>query len=105
VPSNFEISIANLSFLSDSSSFLLQTSIKNECLSDFIKSSIPKNDKAWLSDLKSWEINNIWIFEVTKICLNAFDQVFFDRGDEILLDLKDEKSFQRFKSLVEEMDM
>jgi hypothetical protein len=105
VSSNFEISIANLSLLSDSCSFLLQTSIKNTGLSDFIKSSIPKNDKAWLSDLKSWEINNKWIIEITKICLDAFDQVFFDRGDEILLDLKEEKSFKRFKILVEEMDL
>ncbi|MHB1254365.1 MAG: hypothetical protein ACYCZ1_09425 [Candidatus Humimicrobiaceae bacterium] len=103
--SNFEISIANLSFLSDSSSFLLQTSIKNTDLSDFIKSSIPKNDKTWLSDLKSWEITNKWILEITKICLNAYDQVFFDRGDEVLLDLKDEKSFKKFKRLVEEIDL
>ncbi len=101
---NFEISIANLSFLSDSSSFLLQTSIKNTDLNDFIKNSIPKNDKTWISDFKSWEITNKWILEITKICLKAFDQVFFDRGDEILLDLKDEKSFNRFLRLVEEID-
>ena len=101
---NFEISIANLSFLSDSSSFLLQTSIKNTDLNDFIKNSIPKNDKTWLSDFKSWEITNKWILDITKICLNVFDQVFFDRGDEILLDLKDEKSYRRFLRLVEEID-
>jgi hypothetical protein len=105
VASSFEISIVNLSLLSDSNSFLMQASIKNTELSDFIKNSIPKNDKTWLSDLKSWEINNKWILEVTKICLNAFEQVFFDRGDEILLDLKDEKSFKRFKTLVEEIDL
>ncbi|MHB1346544.1 MAG: hypothetical protein ACYCXK_03535 [Candidatus Humimicrobiaceae bacterium] len=100
---NFEISIANLSFLSDSCSFLLQTSIKNTVLNDFIKNSIPKNDKTWLSDFKSWEITNKWILETTKTCLDVFDQVFFDRGDEILLDLKDEKSFKRFLRLVEEI--
>jgi hypothetical protein len=105
VASSFEISIVNISLLSDSSSFLVQASIKNTELSDFIKNSIPKNDKTWLSDLKSWEINNKWILEVTKICLSAFEQVFFDRGDEILLDLKDEKSFKRFKTLVEEIDL
>ena len=103
--SNFEISIANLSLLSNSSSFLLQTSIKNTDLSDFIKNSIPKNNKTWLSDLKSWEIDNKWILEITKICLNVFGQVFFDRGDEILLDLKDEKSFKRFNTLVKEIDL
>ena len=101
---NFEISIVNLSFLSDYSSFLLQASVKNIELSDFIKNSIPKNDKAWLSDLKSWEINIKWILEVTRICLNNFEQVFFDNGDEILLDLKDEKSFQRFSTLVKEIN-
>jgi len=105
VASNFEISIVNLSFLSDSGSFLLQASIKNEELSDFIKNSIPKNDKTWLSELKSWEIDIKWIREVTKICLAAFEQVFFDRGDEILLDLKDEKSFKKFTDLIEEIDM
>jgi len=105
VVSNFEISIVNLSFLSDSDSFLLQASVKNTELSDFVKNSIPKNDKAWLSDLKSWEINIKWILEVTKICLNNFEQVFFDSGDEILLDLKDEKSFKRFNTLVKEIDL
>ncbi|MHB1376938.1 MAG: hypothetical protein ACYCXB_05870 [Candidatus Humimicrobiaceae bacterium] len=103
--SNFEISIVNLSFLSDSGSFLLQASVKNTELSDFIKTSIPNNDKTWLSDLKSWEINIKWILEVTKICLNNFEQVFFDSGDEILLDLKDEKSFRRFNTLVKEIDL
>jgi len=105
VSSNFEISIANLSLLSDSNNFLLQASIKNTELSDFIKDSIPKNEKTWLSDLKSWEIDNKWILEITKICLNSFGQVFFDRGDEILLDLKDEKSFKRFRHLLEEIDL
>jgi hypothetical protein len=105
VPLNFEISIANLSLLSDSSSFLLQVSIKNKDLDDFIKNSIPKSEKAWLSDLKSWEISNKWVFDVTRICIDAFDQVFADRGDDMLLDLKDENSFKKFKLLVEEMDM
>jgi len=103
--STFEISIVNLSFLSDSGSFLLQASIKNTELSDFIKNSIPKSDKTWLSELKSWEINIKWILEVSKICLSTFEQVFFDRGDEILLDLKNEESFKKFRALVEEIDM
>lgn len=100
--SNFELSIANLSFLSDTSSFLLQTSSKNQVLNDFIKDTIPKNDKTWLSDLKSWEINNIWILKIADICIDAYDQVFFDRSDEILLDLKDDKSFRKFRHIVEE---
>lgn len=103
--SSFEFSIANLSFFPDTSSFLLQTSIKNTALTEFIKNSVPKNDKTWLSELKSWEINNKWILEIADICINAFDQVFFDRGDEVLLDLKDDKSFKRFKRLAEEIDL
>ncbi|MCL4385240.1 MAG: hypothetical protein M1479_04770 [Actinobacteria bacterium] len=102
--SDFELSIANLSFLSDTSSFLLQTSIKNSALDDFIKNSIPKKDKEWISDLKSWEINNKWIFEIANICIKSFDQVFFDKGDEVLLDLKDDKSYKKFKQMVEEID-
>ncbi len=100
--SNFELSIANLSFFSDSSNFLLQTSSKNSVLNDFIKNTIPKNDKTWLSDFKSWEINNVWIMRIADICINTYDQVFFDCGDEILLDLKDDKSFKKFEHLVEE---
>ena len=103
--SNFELSIANLSFLSDTSSFLLQISSKDLPLNDFIKNTVPKNDKTWLSDLKSWEINNIWILQIADLCINAYDQVFFDRGDEILLDLKDDKSFRKFKHIVEESNL
>jgi len=105
VTSNFELSIANLSFLSDTSSFLLQISSKDLPLNDFIKNTVPKNDKTWLSDLKSWEINNIWILQIADLCINAYDQVFFDRGDEILLDLKDDKSFRKFKHIVEESNL
>ncbi|MCE5329321.1 hypothetical protein LLG07_03180 [bacterium] len=103
--SNFELSIANLSFFSDTGSFLLQTSSKNSVLNDFIKNTIPKNDKNWLNDLKSWEISNIWILKIADLCIDAYDQVFFDRGDEILLDLKDDKSFKKFKHLVEENNL
>lgn len=102
--SNFELSIANLSFLSDSGSFLLQISIKNSILNDFIKNLIPESDKSWLSDLKSWEISNNWILEIADICIKQYEQVFFDHGDEILLDLKDEKSFDKFKYMVEEIN-
>ena len=103
--SDFELSIANLSFLSDTSSFLLQTSSKSTKLNDFIKNVIPKKDKAWLGDLKSWEISNLWILKIADLCIEAYDQVFFDHGDEILLDLKDDKSFRKFKGIIKESDL
>lgn len=99
---DFELSIANLSFLSDENSFLLQTSIKNSELDNFIKNSIPKDEKEWIKDLGSWEINIKWIYKIANICIKSFDQVFFDKGDEILLDLKDDKSYKKFKKIVEE---
>ena len=49
---NFDLKIANLSFLSDTDSFLLQLSSKNPELNEFINNKIPKKDKNWLGDLK-----------------------------------------------------
>jgi transcription elongation factor GreA-like protein len=62
--SNFlELSIVNLSQLAEEENFLLQTSKKSEKLGDFIKNSIPKSDKCWLTDLKpgSFQIDGLKI--------------------------------------------
>lgn len=95
--SNFlELSIANLSKLTEEENFLLQISKKSEKLGDFIKSNIPKSDKSWLADLKTWEFSNRWIKNISDICLEEYDQVFFDYGT-LLLDLKDPKNYKEFK--------
>ena len=98
--SEFQLKIANLSFLSDTNKFLLQVSQKDPVLSELITAKIPKKDIFWLGELKSWEINNKWIIEVADICIEAYDQVFFDHGDEFLLDLKEESSYKEFKKRV-----
>ncbi len=95
--SDFDLKIANLSFLSDTNKFLLQVSKKDPVLSELITAKIPKKDIFWLGELKSWEISNKWIVEVADVCIKAYDQVFFDHGDEFLLDLKEEGSYQEFK--------
>jgi hypothetical protein len=46
-----KISIANLSWLSDTSSFLLQTSKKSKALTSYINENLPKDQRKWLSDL------------------------------------------------------
>jgi len=102
VSSDFNLKIANLSFLSDTNKFLLQVSNKDPILSEFIKTKIPQKDIFWLKELESWEINHKWIVEVADICIQIYDQVFFDHGDEFLLDLKEEKSYQEFKKRVKE---
>jgi hypothetical protein len=96
---NSKISIANLSWLSDTSSFLLQTSKKSKALNDYIKENLPKDQRKWLSDLSSWEISIKSILDVSDICLKEYDQVFFDYGDE-LFDLNDAKNYQRFREKV-----
>ena len=85
--------------LSKDKNFLLQISKKSEKLSGFIKNSIPSNEKDWLADLRSWEINNKWLKDVSDICIDEYDQVFFDMGEE-LFDLKDEKNYSDFKNRV-----
>jgi len=95
--SNFlELSIANLSKLTEDENFLLQISKKSDKLGDFIKNSIPKSDKSWLADLQTWEFSNRWIKNISDICLEEYDQVFFDYG-ALLLDLKDPKNYKEFK--------
>jgi hypothetical protein len=94
-----KISIANLSWLSDTSSFLLQTSKKSKVLEDHIKKNIPKDQKKWLTNLSSWELSVKSILDISDICLKEYDQVFFDYGDD-LFDLNDPKSYQRFREKV-----
>lgn len=94
--SNEELSIANLSWLSESNNFLLQASKKSSELDNFIKNNIPAGEKNWLVDLKSWKISSKWLLKISDICLKEYDQVFFDHGEE-LLDLKDPDSYQKFR--------
>ena len=94
-----KISIANLSWLSDTSNFLLQTSKKSEVLEKYIKEDLPKDQRKWIQDLSTWEISTKSILGVSDICLEEYDQVFFDYGDE-LFDLNNEKSYQRFREKV-----
>jgi len=99
MPGEIELSIANLSKLSQDKNFLLQISRKSEKLSQFIKNSIPSNEKDWLADLKSWEISNKWLKDVSDICIDEYDQVFFDMGEE-LFDLKDAENYNDFRNRV-----
>ena len=93
------ISIANISWLAKSDIFLLQISKKSKELASFIKNNIPNNEKSWLVDLKSWELNNKWLLKISDICLKEYDQAFFDY-DEDLLDLKDPKNYQQFREKI-----
>ncbi len=105
VETDFDLKIANLSFLSDINKFLLQISNKSPVLSEFIKNKIPKKDIFWLSELKSWEISKKWILEIADICIKAYDQVFFDHGDELLLDLTEKSAYIEFKKRVLENNL
>ena len=94
-----DFSIANLSYLFEDENFLLQVSRKSDKLSEFIKSSVPGAEKAWLSDFKSWEVKNRWLKSIGDICVDEYDQVFFDMGED-LFDLKDTKNYKEFKNKV-----
>ena len=94
-----KISIANLSWLNESTNFLLQVSKKSERLTRFIKEDIPDKDKNWLLDLKSWEIKKKWVEDVAQLCSEEFDQAFIDVGEEYF-DLTDPKDFKRFEDTV-----
>jgi len=94
-----DLSIANISFLTDKVDFLLQVSKKSIKLDHFIKDNIPGGDKNWLSDLKSWKLNNKWLLQISDICLADYDQVFYDCGEE-LLDLNDSKNYQTFREKI-----
>ena len=94
-----DLSIANISSLTDKVDFLLQVSKKSTKLDHFIKDNIPGGDKNWLSDLKSWKLNNKWLLQISDICLADYDQVFYDCGEE-LLDLNDAKNYQTFREKI-----
>lgn len=100
---SIELSIANLSCLSQKEEFLLQVSIKSGALDSFIREEIPAGDKNWLADLKSWKIKIKWLLKISDICLKDYDQVFFDCGEE-LLDLNDSGNYQTFREkIIEEL--
>jgi hypothetical protein len=99
MPNDIELSIANLSQLAENDLFLLQISKKSEKLNDFIKNSVPSKDKSWLSELKSWELANKWLNAISDICLEEYEQVFFDYG-EVLFDLKNEQNYKEFKKKI-----
>ncbi len=94
-----DLSIANISSLTNKVDFLLQVSIKSKKLDNFIKKEIPAGEKDWLVDLKSWKLNSKWLLKISDICLKDFDQVFYDCGDE-LLDLNDSKNYQAFRERI-----
>jgi len=98
-----DLSIANISSLTNQVEFLLQVSIKSRRLDNFIKKEIPAGEKSWLIDLKSWRLKSRWLLKISDICLKDYDQVFYDCGDE-LLDLNDPKNYQAFRErILEEM--
>ncbi len=96
---NNDLSIANISSLTNKVEFLLQVSVKSDKLDKFIKEEIPSGDKNWLADLKSWKLKSKWLLKVSDICLKDYDQVFFDCGDE-LLDLNDSRNYQTFREKI-----
>jgi len=103
VAENAPISIANLSLLSENDNFLIQVSKKSRNLETFLKKDIPSRDKAWIPDLKSWEINKKWLLKVSDICREEFDQVFFDFNED-LFDLNDPDNYQQFREkIIEDM--
>lgn len=98
-----DISIANLSCMTQKDEFLLQVSSKSNNITKFIEDEIPGRERAWLTDLKSWKIKIKWLLKVSELCLNDYDQVFFDCGEE-LLDLNDPENYQTFREkIIEEL--
>jgi hypothetical protein len=99
-----ELSIANLSQLTDEENFLLQVSKNSGKLSGFIKNDIPDSEKQWLADFRSWELNNNWLKIISDICISEYDQVFFDVGEE-LFDLKDSKGYEDFRKKILDVNL
>ncbi len=94
-----ELSIANLSCLTQKEEFLLQVSRSSKGLKAFIEIEIPEKEKTWLSDLNSWKLKSKWLLKISDLCLKDYDQVFFDCGEE-LLDLNDSKHYQSFREKI-----
>ena len=89
---DMDISIANLSCLTQKDEFLLQVSSKSN-----------NKERNWLTELKSWKIKIKWLLKISELCLNDYDQVFFDCGEE-LLDLNDSENYQTFREkIIEEL--
>ncbi|MCJ7665497.1 MAG: hypothetical protein MUO59_02020 [Actinobacteria bacterium] len=100
---DMEISIANLSCMTPKDEFLLQVSSSSRDITSFIEDEIPAKERTWLADLKSWKIKIKWLLKISELCLNDYDQVFFDCGEE-LLDLNDSKNYQSFREkIIEEL--
>ncbi|HAJ95827.1 MAG TPA: hypothetical protein DCP02_06300 [Actinobacteria bacterium] len=98
-----DLKIANLSCLSLKDEFLLQVSSKSNEINKFIEKEIPKKERSWLADLNSWRLKIKWLLKLSELCLNNYDQVFFDCGDE-LLDLNDSDNYQSFREkIIEEL--
>jgi len=103
VAKDMDISIANLSCLTQKDEFLLQVSGKSSNITKFIKNEIPTRERTWLTDFKSWKIKIKWLLKISELCLNDYDQVFFDCGEE-LLDLNDSENYQSFREkIIEEL--
>jgi len=103
VAKDMDISIANLSCLTQKDEFLLQVSSKSGNITKFIKNEIPTRERTWLTDLKSWKIKIKWLLKISELCLDDYDQVFFDCGEE-LLDLNDSENYQSFREkIIEEL--
>ena len=103
MPKGIELSIANLSCLTQKDEFLLQVSTTSREITRFIEEEIPKSQRSWLADLNSWRIKIKWLLKLSELCLENYDQVFFDCGDE-LLDLNDPENYQTFREkIIEEL--
>jgi hypothetical protein len=103
MPKNTDLSIANLSCLTRKEEFLLQVSRESGEITKFISEEIPAKDNSWLADLNSWRINIKWLLKISELCLEEYDQVFFDCGEE-LLDLNDPDNYQTFREkIIEDM--
>ncbi len=103
MPKGIDLSIANLSCLTQKDEFLLQVSATSREITRFIEEEIPKGQRSWLADLKSWRIKIKWLLKLSELCLENYDQVFFDCGDE-LLDLNDSENYQTFREkIIEEL--
>ncbi len=96
---SIELSIANLSCMTEQVEFLLQVSSSSKVLENFIEKEIPDKEKLWLRDLNSWKLKSKWLLKISDICLKEYDQVFFDCGEE-LLDLNDSKHYQSFREKI-----
>ncbi|MCD4670944.1 MAG: hypothetical protein K8S14_10920 [Actinomycetia bacterium] len=103
MPKSNNLKIANLSCLSRKDEFLLQVSSRSGEIAKFIEKEIPKKEKSWLADLNSWRLKAKWLLKLSELCLDNYDQVFFDCGDE-LLDLNDSENYQSFREkIIEEL--